>query len=74
MAQTIAEEKTENKAYSKQNKRIWMVFWILAIITAVEVVLGITHPDFLVKIDLWRMSLLNWIFVLLTVVKAYYIT
>lgn len=54
-------------------KRIWVVFGILSIITIVEVVLGIYKPDSLFKTDLFKLNLLNWIFIILTIVKAYYI-
>ena len=53
--------------------RIWLVFWILSAITIVEVVLGIFKPSALVFTSVLSMSLLNWIFILLTVWKAYYI-
>ncbi|SHI89450.1 Cytochrome C oxidase subunit IV [Mesonia phycicola] len=55
-------------------KRIWTVFAILSVITLVEVILGIIKPESLVKTTLIYMSLLNWIFIVLTIVKAYYIT
>lgn len=53
--------------------RIWSVFWILSIITIVEVVLGIFKPGALVHTSFIGMTLLNWIFIILTIVKAYYI-
>ncbi len=70
MAETIASQRKSQN----QVKRIWMVFWILAIVTSVEVLLGIIRPVVLEDHHLWHMSLLNWIFIGLTVVKAYYIT
>jgi heme/copper-type cytochrome/quinol oxidase subunit 4 len=54
-------------------KRIWTVFGLLSIITIVEVALGIVKPAFLLNTDLLKLNLLNWIFIILTVVKAYYI-
>ena len=54
-------------------KRIWQVFIILSILTLVEVALGIVKPGFLVNNDLVSLSYLNWIFIVLTIVKAYYI-
>jgi heme/copper-type cytochrome/quinol oxidase subunit 4 len=54
-------------------KRIWIVFGILSLLTIVEVILGIIKPASLVYNDLLSMSLLNWIFIILTIVKAYYI-
>lgn len=55
-------------------KRIWQVFGILSLLTIVEVILGIIKPEFLVYNDFVALSLLNWIFIILTIVKAYYIT
>jgi len=52
---------------------IWKVFSILSIITIVEVAFGITKPDFLYKINLLGTSLLNILFLALTLLKAYYI-
>lgn len=54
-------------------KRIWYVFAILSVITIVEVFLGIIKPPFLHNTDFLHLHLLNWIFIILTVVKAYYI-
>lgn len=55
-------------------KRIWQVFGILSLLTIVEVILGIIKPEFLVYNDFVKLSLLNWIFIVLTIIKAYYIT
>jgi cytochrome c oxidase subunit IV len=55
-------------------KRIWQVFGILSIVTIVEVYLGILRPDFLVMNDFISMNLLNWVFIILTLYKAYKIT
>jgi cytochrome c oxidase subunit IV len=54
-------------------KRIWMVFALLSVVTTVEVFLGIVKPDFLHMHNFISMNLLNWIFIILTVFKAYYI-
>lgn len=54
-------------------KRIWFVFGLLSVVTTVEVFLGITKPDFLHMHNILSMNLLNWIFIILTIVKAYYI-
>ena len=54
-------------------KRIWLVFGYLSVITIVEVALGIKRPDALYHNDILTMNLLNWIFIILTLVKAYYI-
>lgn len=54
--------------------KIWGVLILLTIVTAVEVGLGITKPAYLTKNLFVGMKLLNWIFIILTLVKAYYIT
>lgn len=53
--------------------RIWKVFGLLSVITIVEVIFGILKPESLHMTPFLRMSLLNWIFIILTLVKAYYI-
>jgi len=54
-------------------QKIWGVLLFLSLITAVEVVLGIYKPEIFVKSSFLGMKLLNWIFIILTLVKAYYI-
>lgn len=54
-------------------KRIWTVFGILSIITIVEVFFGISKPEFLHMNSFMGMTLLNWLFIILTLVKAYFI-
>lgn len=54
--------------------KIWKVFILLSVVTIVEVILGIIKPEFLVETKFLRMGLLNWIFIILTLYKAYYIT
>lgn len=57
-------------------QKIWGVLILLSIITTVEVVLGIYKadlPDFFIK-HIVGMKVLNWIFIILTIAKAYYIT
>lgn len=66
----MAHSSTE---HHDNTKKIWFVFAILSIVTLVEVVLGIIKPDFLVKTSFLSMQLLNWIFIILTIYKAYYI-
>ena len=53
---------------------IWKVFGILSVITIVEVIFGIIKPDALHLTHFAGTSLLNIIFLVLTLVKAYYIT
>ncbi len=57
-------------------QKIWGVLILLTIITAIEVGLGIykaSLPGFF-RDDFVGMKALNWIFIILTIVKAYYIT
>ena len=53
--------------------RIWKVFGILSAVTIVEVYLGIVKPEFLHMNNFLSMNLLNWVFYILTLYKAYYI-
>lgn len=69
------------KVKFKDNKsKIWGVFIFLSIVTAIEVGLGILRPEFLIHTKLFsfipilEMTPLTLIFILLTIVKAYYIT
>ena len=61
-------------AHESNTKRIWIVFGILSVITIVEVLFGIYKPKSLHFNNFLSMNLLNWLFIILTVVKAYYIT
>lgn len=54
-------------------KRIWTVFGILSVITIVEVFFGILKPEVLHFNSFLSLNLLNWLFIILTLVKAYYI-
>jgi cytochrome c oxidase subunit IV len=54
-------------------KRIWFVFGLLSVVTTVEVFLGIVKPDALHMNHFLGMNLLNWVFYILTIFKAYYI-
>jgi cytochrome c oxidase subunit IV len=50
---------------------IWKVFGFLSLVTVLEVYLGISKPDILHLTPMFGTSLLNWIFLVLTLVKAY---
>ena len=54
--------------------KIWGVLIVLSIVTGIEVWLGIVKPESLTENTFIRMKLLNWIFIILTIFKAYYIT
>src|SRR5690606_13624731 len=58
--------------FKSNTQKIWGVLIFLSIITAFEVVLGIYKPEIL-NTKVIGMKLLNWIFIILTIVKAYYI-
>jgi dipeptide/tripeptide permease len=59
--------------FKSNTQKIWGVLVLLSIVTAVEVILGIYKPASLMTV-VGGMKLLNWIFIILTIVKAYYIT
>ena len=58
--------------FKSNQQKIWGVLSFLSIVTTIEGGLGILKPEILMTSFL-RMKLLNWIFILLTIVKAYYI-
>ena len=59
--------------FKSNTQKIIGVLILLSIVTLVEVVLGIYKPAVLNEYFL-NLKLLNWIFIILTIVKAYYIT
>jgi uncharacterized membrane protein YfcA len=59
--------------FKSNTQKIWGILIFLTIVTAVEVVLGIYKPEALMA-KFMGMKILNWIFIILTLVKAYYIT
>lgn len=59
--------------FKSNTQKIWGVLIFLAIVTAIEVLLGIYKPEVLMG-QVLGMKALNWIFIILTIVKAYYIT
>jgi len=61
-------------AHESNTGRIWKVFGILSLITVVEVGFGIVKPASLYLTSFLGTSPLNWIFIILTLVKAYGIT
>jgi cytochrome c oxidase subunit IV len=58
--------------FKSNQQKIWGVLIFLSIVTTIEVALGIIKPEILSGSFL-RMKILNWIFIILTIVKAYYI-
>ena len=61
------------RKFKSNTQKIIGVLILLSIVTLVEVVLGIYKPAVLNEYFL-NLKLLNWIFIILTIVKAYYIT
>ena len=59
--------------FKSNTQKIWGVLIFLSIVTAIEVLLGIYKPEMFMG-QVLGMKALNWIFIILTVVKAYYIT
>ena len=59
--------------FKSNTQKIIGVLILLSVVTLVEVVLGIYKPAILNEYFL-NLKLLNWIFIILTIVKAYYIT
>jgi len=59
--------------FKSNTQKIWGVLIFLTIVTAIEVALGISKPQVLTQNTFLGMKILNWIFIILTLVKAYYI-
>ncbi|GAK98391.1 MAG: cytochrome C oxidase subunit IV family protein [Nonlabens ulvanivorans] len=59
--------------FKSNTQKIWGVLIFLSLITIVEVALGYIKPDSL-NGHILGLKILNWIFIILTLVKAYYIT
>ena len=59
--------------FKSNEQKIWGVLIFLSIVTGIEVSLGINKPEILLNKFL-GLKLLNWIFIIMTLIKAYYIT
>jgi cytochrome c oxidase subunit IV len=59
--------------FKSNTQKIWGVLIFLSLVTIVEVALGYFKPD-LLNATFLKLKYLNWIFIILTLVKAYYIT
>ena len=59
--------------FKNNTQKIWGVLIFLSLITIIEVALGYIKPNILNNTFL-ALKYLNWIFIILTLVKAYYIT
>ena len=60
-------------AEASSTRKIWIVFWILFVLTSIEVLLGIFKPPLFINNSIIGVSLLNHTFIFLTLLKAYYI-
>ena len=58
--------------FKSNQTKIWGVLIFLSIVTIIEVVLGIVKPEILMNTFLGA-KIINWICIILTLVKAYYI-
>ena len=59
--------------FKSNEQKIWGVLIVLSIITLIEVILGIVKPESLL-VNFMGMKILNWLFIVMTLIKAYYIT
>ena len=58
--------------FKSNQRKICGVLFFLSVVTIIEVWLGIVKPEILMNTFL-STKLINWIFIILTLVKAYYI-
>ena len=73
LSRLIFKNSIMSDVHVSNTKRIWFVFALLSVVTTVEVFLGIIKPESLHLNHFLGMNLLNWIFYILTIFKAYYI-
>lgn len=59
--------------FKSNEQKIWGVLIFLSIVTGLEVSLGISKPEILLNKFL-GLKLINWMFIIMTLIKAYYIT
>jgi len=59
--------------FKSNQSKIWAVLFFLSVVTIIEVALGIIKPEVLIVNSFLSMKLINWIFIILTIGKAYYI-
>jgi cytochrome c oxidase subunit IV len=58
--------------FKSNQQKIWGVLIFLSIVTGIEVSLGINKPEILLNKFL-GLKLINWMFIIMTIIKAYYI-
>lgn len=73
LSRLIFKSYIMSDVHVSNTKRIWFVFALLSVVTTVEVFLGIIKPEALHLHHFLGMNLLNWIFYILTIFKAYFI-
>lgn len=59
--------------FKSNQQKIWGVLIFLSIVTGIEVSLGINKPEILLN-KFIGLKLINWLFIIMTLIKAYYIT
>ena len=59
--------------FKSNEQKIWGVLIFLSIVTGIEVALGINKPEILLN-KFIGLKLINWLFIIMTLIKAYYIT
>lgn len=59
--------------FKSNEQKIWGVLIFLSIVTGIEVSLGINKPEILLN-KFIGLKLINWLFIIMTLIKAYYIT
>ena len=58
--------------FKSNEQKIWGVLIFLSIVTGIEVSLGINKPEILLN-KFIGLKLINWLFIIMTIIKAYYI-
>ena len=59
--------------FKSNEQKIWGELIFLSIVTGIEVALGINKPEILLN-KFIGLKLINWLFIIMTLIKAYYIT
>ena len=59
--------------FKSNQQKTWGALFFLSVVTIIEVALGIIKPEILIINAFLGTKLINWIFIILTIIKAYYI-
>jgi len=70
--QTISPEITVTHAHDPSTKRIWRTFWLLLVITLIELMLGLSMYWF-PNMSEWMHIAVKGVIVILSLAKAFYI-